>query len=209
MSDAAGGRSLRFELASESFERVRVDLGVAGFFENEIPLRGGAGRVDWRLCGLISEQLAAGRLRGRLGEALLIPAERRFRADRVMVLGFGPREEYRLPQIEMTAREVLQRAVALGVSSLALAPLGVEPDDFPRCIGSFVRGALAGIAEADRAMRLSLVLPEKDRSACAGALAEAIRRLDAPELSLPQRIDARSTSSPALPGHASSHRTTG
>ena len=73
----------RFELATESFERVRVELGVAGFFENEIPLRGGAGRVDWRLCGLISEQLAAGRLSGRLGEALLIPAERRFRADRV------------------------------------------------------------------------------------------------------------------------------
>lgn len=209
MSESDAGRSLRFELATESFERVRVELGVAGFFEDELPLRGGAGRVDWRLCGLISEQLAAGRMRGELGEALLIPTELRFRAGRVMLLGFGSREAYRLPQVEATARDALQRAVGLGVTSLALAPLGVEPDDFPRCAASFARGALAGLAEAERPMRLSLVLPEKDRSACSAALSEAIRRLDRPELSFPQRIDPRSTTSAASPGHASLRRTAG
>ena len=56
------------------FERAKAELAIAGFFLDERPLRGAAGRADWRLCGAASELLASKRLRGRVGEAVLIPA---------------------------------------------------------------------------------------------------------------------------------------
>ena len=80
---------LDLELGSESLEKSAVDLAVVGIFSDEFPLRGGAGRVDWRLCGLVSDQLLAGRIRGSRGEALLIPSMGQLRARRVMVVGLG------------------------------------------------------------------------------------------------------------------------
>ena len=38
--------------------------------EDERPLRGDAGLVDWRLCGLISKHLRSGYVTGQLGEAV-------------------------------------------------------------------------------------------------------------------------------------------
>ena len=80
---------LDLELGDEPLERSKVDLVVAGIFIDELPLRGGAGRVDWRLCGLVSDQILAGRIRGARGEALLIPSTGQLRSNRVMVLGLG------------------------------------------------------------------------------------------------------------------------
>ena len=56
--------SLRLCVDTSPFERVPADLAVAGFFSDERPLRGAAGRADWRLCGTISELLVSGRMRG-------------------------------------------------------------------------------------------------------------------------------------------------
>ena len=58
---------LDLELGAEALERSKVDLAVAGFFSDELPLRGGAGRVDWRLCGLASRMLQSGQLDGDVG----------------------------------------------------------------------------------------------------------------------------------------------
>ena len=87
---------LDFELGAESLERSKVDLVVAGFFVDQQPLRGGAGRVDWRLCGLVSEQILAERIHGKRGEAILIPSSGQMRANHVMLVGLGVRSKYKL-----------------------------------------------------------------------------------------------------------------
>ena len=61
------------ELDSEPVERVRADLLVAPLFEGDRPLRGAASRIDWRLCGHLSEMLARGAFRGAPGEVVLVP----------------------------------------------------------------------------------------------------------------------------------------
>ena len=54
-------------LTTLTLERVESDVAVAGFFTDERPLRGGAARADWRLCGGLSRRIESGDLSGRSG----------------------------------------------------------------------------------------------------------------------------------------------
>ncbi len=58
--------------------------------EDERPLTGAAGYVDWRLCGQLSRLLVDGFFKGARGESLLLPSNGRIGPPRVVVLGLGP-----------------------------------------------------------------------------------------------------------------------
>ena len=64
--------ALLVALESAPLERCEVDLVVAGFFRDERPLRDAAAAIDWRFCGLLSEQLSEGVIAGDPGEAVLL-----------------------------------------------------------------------------------------------------------------------------------------
>ena len=57
--------------------------------EDERPLRGTAGFVDWRLCGRLSRVLQDGFFTGAQNDALLLPANGRFPLTRIFVIGLG------------------------------------------------------------------------------------------------------------------------
>ena len=79
------------ELTPQPLERVESEIAVAGFFSDERPLRGGAARVDWRLCGGLSRRIVDGDLAGASGEALLIGCGRALRSPRLLLVGLGDR----------------------------------------------------------------------------------------------------------------------
>jgi hypothetical protein len=122
---------LHVSASSKAIQRVRVDLLAVGFYEDERPLRGRAGQVDWRLCGALSRLIRAGRTRGARGDAVLMPAGDGLFAARVLALGLGP-----VARCDQAARrdaivDALVRATALRVRSLAV-PFefaGASPDD--------------------------------------------------------------------------------
>jgi len=186
---------LTLGLVGDAFERAAADLAVAGLFYEELPLRGGAGRIDWRLCGLVSELLADGRIHGHRDEALLMPSEGRMRAPRVMLVGLGRRADYRSPQVAESMRSVMLRAVGLGVSSLALPPLGVAP---------FLRGFVDGCGAGSRPVQLHLILPDERHSLALRALQDASRALDHPELSFSHTGRSPRQPSATLQEHAPS-----
>jgi hypothetical protein len=57
--------------------------------EDERPLRGTAGYVDWRLCGALSRVLVDKFFAGTPGEQLLFPTEGRLPMGRIFVVGVG------------------------------------------------------------------------------------------------------------------------
>ncbi|MGH0028691.1 MAG: hypothetical protein ACQGVC_02795, partial [Myxococcota bacterium] len=71
MSEPAG---LRLSLAPGPIERAEADIAVVTFFDDERPLRGAAGRADWRLCGAVSRLIQRSKLSGAFGEAALVPS---------------------------------------------------------------------------------------------------------------------------------------
>ncbi len=176
------------EIVGELLERSRVDLVVTGFFQDELPLRGGVGRADWRMCGLISDQILAGRLRGEVGEALLVPTSGRLSARRVMVLGLGERGNYRLSDVRDSVRNAVERAIALGVASMAMSPLGLAGDDFARCAGVTVEGIEQGFGACEHSLRIRFVLPDCELQRSTRALQEAIGPRSAPNLRFVRQI---------------------
>ena len=57
--------------------------------EDERPLRGVAGFVDWRLCGALSRVLVEKFFTGTPGDQLLFPTEGRLPMGRIFVVGVG------------------------------------------------------------------------------------------------------------------------
>ncbi len=168
--------STSIELCVETapFERIEADLAVAGFFLDERPLRGAAGRVDWRLCGVVTELVGSGRLRGRVGEATLVPSMGRLAADRVLLLGLGRRSSFRVGRARDTSHAAVERGLALGARAVVLAPPIGGPDSFSRQASGLVRGAIEAAKaarEGNGTLRMSLAMP-------ASAAKEALRSLE-------------------------------
>jgi hypothetical protein len=152
---------LRIVLESEPFERAPGDVAVASFFEGDRPLRGAASRADWRLCGLISDMLARGRLSGAAGEALLMPTRRRLRASRLLVVGLGPSTAFGQPELLDAARAIAERLLDLRVESAALAIPGEWLGSVPArpAAEACARGALDAVARRGGALALGLLVP--------------------------------------------------
>jgi hypothetical protein len=121
-------------LSLESLDTLaEVDTVCVFVAEDERPLQGLAGYLDWRLCGGISRLLLSGFLQGTLGESLLLPTQGRVAPQRAFVLGVGKRGALEPPQLaDLLARagDVLAKARA---TSVALeVPGGPKVDEAAR-----------------------------------------------------------------------------
>lgn len=143
-------------------ERVDSDVAVAGFFTDERPLRGGAARVDWRLCGGVSRRIESGDLSGRSGEAMLIACGRALRAPRLMLLGLGDRSDYDRQRVSDETRDALERCRKLGVGRVALAPLGIAPDDLPRHAAAILSAIAGAWSKVPDPMGLAICVPRTE-----------------------------------------------
>ena len=168
--------SASIELCVETapFERIAADLAVAGFFLDERPLRGAAGRADWRLCGAISELVASGRLRGKVGEAALVPTLGRMSATNVLLLGLGRRSSFRVGRARDTSHAAVKRGLALGARRVVIAPPLGGPEAFSRQASGFVRGAIEAAAESSGSLRLSVALSASEAREAIASLERAV-----------------------------------
>jgi hypothetical protein len=119
-----------------TLDQLKTEALCLPFFSDERPLRGAPGLIDWRLCGRISEHLVSGRMRGELGEAVLMPARPRLMAERLVWLGVGPRAEFGDRVFRTFVRDLMRRLVDKRVRSVAVV--------FP--------GRVQGTMDAARAM---------------------------------------------------------
>ncbi len=108
-------------LSLDALDPLPVDTLCLFVTEDERPLPGAAGYVDWRLCGQLSRLLVDGFFKGSRGESLLLPSSGRIGAPRVVVLGLGPGGEAlhagTLRSALSQAADVLNRA---GADSVAI-----------------------------------------------------------------------------------------
>jgi hypothetical protein len=128
------------ETLAESIEAERalfesqVDALVASVYENERPLAGLAGILDWRFHGVISSALRSGAITGKPGECVYVPAQKNGKLFRLILAGAGksqaPGERVLLP---VESLRVLQKnLVGLGLSRIGISrrDFGGASDDF-------------------------------------------------------------------------------
>jgi len=184
-------RALRIALATEPFEQADGDVAVASFFSADRPLRGAAGRADWRLCGMLSALIAEGRLSGAEGEALLMPTFGRLRAPRLLVLGLGGSTRFGAAEVAGAARDAVSRLLDLRARSAVVSIPGEWIGAVPArpAAEAVARGALEALAPRGEGFALRLlVAPEVASRALRGLEAAASRArvagigLDLPDL---------------------------
>ncbi|MEE2679286.1 MAG: M17 family peptidase N-terminal domain-containing protein [Myxococcota bacterium] len=148
------------EVDGTPLERSRADVVAIPIFSGERPLRGDAGRLDWRLCGKLSALVAEERLRGEPGDAALIASFGGLSARRLLVLGGGVRADFDGRAFESLGREATRRAVLLNARSLVLP---VAEEHVVR-LGSVVGQAAEALAgeQPDRELRLILGVPPEE-----------------------------------------------
>lgn len=166
---------VRIELSPKPLDRLDCEVAVAGFFSDERPLRGGAARADWRLCGQLSARIESGDLAGDCGEAMLIGASRALRSPRLMVIGLGARRDFDARRLRDQTEEAVRRCLGLRCFEFAMTPLGIAPDDVPRHAGAILLGIQAAIEDAARPVHLQLAIRRSEIPAVERAFATAIR----------------------------------
>ena len=140
-------------LTSKPIERVESEIAVAGFFVEDRPLRSGAARADWRLCGGLSRRIESGDLSGKSGEALLIGCGRALRSPRLMLLGLGDRHAFDQVRATDEMRVALDRCRRLRFSRIAMSPLGIASDDLPRHAAALIEGIREAWCDAEQSLR--------------------------------------------------------
>lgn len=130
---------MRLSFADEGLAAIDAVSGLDSaclfVFEDERPLRGLAGYVDWRLCGGLSRILKEGRFVGASGDALLFPSAGRIPSYRIFCFGAGPRAGFSKGAFSLLVRRAGQALSKAGVKSVALAlpaPEGVDAVELAR-----------------------------------------------------------------------------
>jgi len=201
--------TLSLEFDPGPIERSRADVAVVPLFAAERPLRGSAGRVDWRLCGRLSQLIAAGRLEGARGEAVLVPTCGGLRAPLLIALGLGSRDGFDARCWEATARDALERSLKLGASAVTLPLCETEVGDF--ALLEHAEALIAGAARAlaDRGVDVYLrVVPSRLEARRAAEALRAARPRGLPGSVVLRRTGAalRPTESPRPRAGPDPHR---
>ena len=167
--------TLSVEFDSGPIERSRADVAVVPLFTAERPLRGSAGRVDWRLCGRLSELIASGRVEGGRGEAVLVSTCGGLRAPLLIALGLGPRDGFDARRWAASARDALERCLKLGASTVALPLCVAEVRDFALLehAEALIAGAAQALAESRADVHLRVVPSRLEARRAAEALRSA------------------------------------
>jgi len=129
---------MKIKISTASPDALNRDTLILGFFSDERPPRGYCGLVDWRLNGMISTEIAQGRVSGDFLEKLLYAFPKRIRISRILLFGLGA--------ISVLTYDRLYNAGY----EMARTVSGIRADDLALPIPAAGRGPLklSGMAEA-------------------------------------------------------------
>jgi hypothetical protein len=111
---------MKIKISTASPDALNRDTLILGFFSDERPPKGYCGLVDWRLNGMISAEIARGRVSGDFLEKLLYAFPKRIRVSRLLLLGMGAISELTYDRIYNSAYEMAQTVSGIQANDLAL-----------------------------------------------------------------------------------------
>ncbi len=107
-----------------------VDAVCCFLTDDERPLPGAPGFIDWRLCGGLSRVLRGGFFQGLPGERLLVPSAGQLPAPKLFAVGLGRQAAVTALGLEHALGQAAEMLVKAQVTSVALAfatlPRGVD-----------------------------------------------------------------------------------
>jgi hypothetical protein len=108
-------------LSNEKIDVQECDIIVTGFFQDERPLKGSSGWIDWRLNGMVSRFLIEKRLTGNWKETTLIPSQGRVMSRIILLVGLGQVREYSYLRLRELAPFLLETLKKLNTSNICFS----------------------------------------------------------------------------------------
>lgn len=133
-------------ISSEPIDRQECPLVEAGFFEDERPLKGPAGLLDWRLNGAISREIINGRITGRFKETIIIPSNGRIQSPKVLLIGLGPTGRISYPKLREISAHLLDTLLKINVLHFCCSIPHSKP--YPLECSKAVEVWVEGVADA-------------------------------------------------------------
>jgi hypothetical protein len=134
----------------ERLEDIRTDVLVFFHPADEPAPRGRLGRLDWILRGALSRLRARGKFTGERGTSALLSPDRKLKAERVLVMGLGPRADFSMTALYRLSYTTARTILDLHCSRIGLdLPFRVLPHESPeRLRQAFLEGFAAELARA-------------------------------------------------------------
>lgn len=109
-------------IVKESSSPVEIDADILALtlFEDERPLRGHAGMVDWRMNGELSRMIVNGSVSGREGEPLLMSTDNRIPSPRILLFGLGDSKLFEPKRFQGLLTAFVRTLSKLNLSRLAV-----------------------------------------------------------------------------------------
>ncbi len=122
---------MRVERYTKSLDELETDLLVTTLSSTDRPPKGFGGLVDWRLNGFVSRRILDGTVSGRAQESVLIPLHRRLPARRLLILGTGEPQQFKLSDARHLSYQLGKALTRLKVTDVAISFLPASDEKLP------------------------------------------------------------------------------
>lgn len=120
----------KFSFTSQPIDRIPCELMILLHFEEDVPLDGLLGLVDWRINGRLSHLVKEHRFTGKAREMLLMPAERRFKSEKLIVMGLGPKAHFHEDHAPQVIDYIFQTASGMQAAQICVSLSKFNPSPF-------------------------------------------------------------------------------
>ena len=155
---------MKIRITTASPDELHHDTLILGVFSDERPPRGYGGWVDWRLNGVISAEIARGKISGRFPDKLLYAYPQRIRVSRLLLFGMGPLAELTYDHLYNTGYEMARTLSGIQTTDMALPmpAAGRGSLKLPEMTDAMVTGLFDGFAlKAEELPTLRLDIPAR------------------------------------------------
>jgi hypothetical protein len=111
---------MKIRISTASPDALARETLILGFFSDERPPKGYCGLVDWRLNGMISAEIAEGRISGSFLEKIAYAFPARIHAARLLLFGMGAVSDLTYDRLYNAGFEIAKTATGIGATDLAL-----------------------------------------------------------------------------------------
>src|SRR6185503_1461059 len=137
---------MEIKVQSGDIAGVAADAIVVNLFEGVTSPGGGTGAVDQAMGGALTQLIAAGDLRGKLGETTLVHTLGRLPSPRVVIVGLGRQDDFDIDKVRSVSGDLSRylrhnrlKNVAVVCHGAGVAGLSAEG-----CAAAIAEGTLLG-----------------------------------------------------------------
>jgi len=155
---------MKIRISTASPDALARETLILGFFSDERPPRGYCGLVDWRLNGMISTEIAEGRISGSFLEKIAYAFPARIHAARLLLFGLGAVSDLTYDRLYNAGFEMAKTVNGIGATDLALPmpAAGRGPLQLAGMTEALLTGIFDGCArEPEKLSTLSLEIPSR------------------------------------------------